>query len=64
MKNEAIYEIAYITPAGKAGRKQVRQSRIPATCASLQDRGYYEIRVSFHPLIPGTVAEMAVITGV
>lgn len=53
MKNEAVYEIAYITPSGKHGRKQVRQSRVSKTCMDLTTRGYYSIRVSFHPLIPG-----------
>ena len=53
MKNEAIYEIAYVTPAGKHGRKQVPQSRIPKVCMDLQSRGYHQIRVSFYPLIPG-----------
>ena len=50
MKNEAVYEIAYITPTGKHGRKQVRQSRISKTCMDLTTRGYYSIRVSFHPI--------------
>ena len=53
MANEPIYEIAYVTLTGKHGRKQARASRVSAVCMSLQDRGYHEIRVSFHPLIPG-----------
>lgn len=53
MKNEAVYEIAYVTPSGKHGRKQVRQSKVPHAAAQLAERGYYDIRVSFHPLIPG-----------
>ena len=53
MKNEAVYEIAYVTPSGKHGRKQVPQSRIPKVCMDLQGRGYHQIRVSFYPLIPG-----------
>jgi hypothetical protein len=53
MKNEAIYEIAYVTPSGKHGRKQARQSKVSKVCMDLQERGYYNIKVSFHPLIPG-----------
>lgn len=53
MKSEAIYEIAYTTRTGKHSRKQVRQSRIVATCRSLHERGCYNVRVSFHPLIEG-----------
>ena len=50
MKNEAIYEIAYVTPTGRHGRKVVRQSKIVVTCQNLQDKGYYGIQVSYYPI--------------
>lgn len=53
MKNESIYEIAYFTPAGKSGRKQVRRSRLEAEAKKLYDRGYHGIQVSYYPLIEG-----------
>jgi len=53
MKNEAIYEIAYFTPKGKPGRKQVRQSRIVKEAQKLYDAGYHGIQVSYYPLIAG-----------
>ena len=53
MDNEAVYEIAYVTPSGKHGRKQARQSRVPKVCEALLQRGYHDVRVSFYPLIPG-----------
>lgn len=50
MKNEAIYEIAYVTPKGKHGLKQVRQSRITKEAEKLHAAGYREIRISVRPI--------------
>jgi len=51
MKNEAIYEIAYYTPKGKPGRKQVRQSRMVQEARKLHESGYHCIQISAYPLI-------------
>ena len=53
MKNEAIYEIVYLTPKGKPGRKQVRSSRIVKEAQRLHDAGYHGIQVSYYPLVEG-----------
>lgn len=52
-KNEPLFEIAYTTRTGKHGRKAVAASRIPLAAIDLEERGCYDIRVSYYPLTPG-----------
>ena len=46
----SVYELAYRTPAGKPGRKQVSSNKVPSAVTALEKRGYYNIRVSSSPL--------------
>lgn len=53
MESESVFEIAYVTPTGKHGRRQVYRSHVPSVCEQLERRGFRDIRVSTYPLIEG-----------
>lgn len=50
----SVYELAYRTPAGKPGRKQVTSNKVVSAVALLEKRGYYDLRVSSQPLYEHT----------
>lgn len=49
-----VYELAYRTPFGRHGRKQVSSDRIVRAVETLREKGYYDVRVSTDPLYEHT----------
>lgn len=41
VKNDPMWEVAYVTKSGKHARKVVRESKLPATVEKLEEAGAY-----------------------
>ena len=50
LDNVKTFTIHYVTPRGKHGRKDVPAKKLARVCCELEEKGYYDLRVSYYPV--------------